>query len=87
MMVMCLRLRRLSVIVTLLPRPMVFGPSDKVIRGDESSSFRSAFNGIRYATCEISRYRIRGRDVQFWVIRVSFRLPERSPLRKASTSV
>lgn len=45
-MVMCLRLRRLSVIGTL-SRPMVFGPSDKVILGEELSSFRSGFNGIR----------------------------------------
>lgn len=36
--------------VETLRRPMVFGPSDKVILGEELSSFRSGFSGIRYAT-------------------------------------
>lgn len=65
MMVMCLRLRRLSTIETL-PRPMVFGPSDKVILGDEMSSFKSASNGIKYATYD--RYNNQRKNIEFSVI-------------------
>lgn len=88
--VMCLRLRRLSVVETLR-RPMVFGPSDKVILGEELSSFRSGFSGIRYATC-ITETESRERDVSGlgnWKrervrIRALIRVPERMPLRRAS---
>lgn len=82
-MVMCLRLRRLSTIETL-PRPMKFGPSDKVILGDELSSFKSAFNGIKYATYNRFNNQSKTSNFQKRKLGFCFELPESEPLRKTS---